>query len=199
MAINGKTASFSRNDEKAGLPGHGPVLVGVKLTADDGTYPVGLLLTRDGADVGKPLQEVSGEVLGAGDDATAQFAGTLAAALPLQPGSVVVSDGVETFADDGCGRLVGDAGGNGTVNYATGTVDVTFAANVGNGTDVIVDYITRIDAVLDQEVDTSAETSGNAVVHGTVAKQALKVGAVAKATPSAALLKGLRGAGIFPM
>ncbi len=199
MTINGKTASFGCNEEKAGLPGHGPVLVGVSLTSNDGIYPVGLLLTRNAADVAKPLQEVSAENLGAGDGAATQFTGTLAAALPVEPGTLSITDGVETFADDGSGRLTGDAGGSGTINYATGAFDVTFNAAPVNAAPVTGDYITAIDGVLDEEVDTSASDSGNAVVHGTVAKQTLKVGATAKAAPSAALLKALRNDGIYPL
>ncbi len=199
MTINGKTASINRSEEKAGLPGHGPVLLGVSLPANDGVYPVGLLLTRDASDVAKALQEVSGEVLGAGDGTATQFSGTLAAALPIEPGTLSITDGTETFTDDGSGRLVGDAGGSGTINYTTGAYSVTFNAAVGNGTNVTGDYITAIDGVLDEEVDTAVSGSGNAVVHGTVGRQALKVGATAKAAPSAALLKALRNNGIYPL
>lgn len=197
--INGTVASTTRQDERAGLPAHGPVLVGIVLTADDGVYPVGLLLTRNSADVCKPLQEIDDEVFDTGDAAATQFTGALAAALPVEPGSLVITDGVETFYDDGCGRLVGDAGGSGTIDYTNGNIDVTFNAAVGNGTDILADYVTRVDGVLDQEVDTSASAAGLSVDHGSVAKDALKVGAVAKAAPSAALLKKLRANGIYPL
>lgn len=199
MTIEGKTTTFSRNEEKAGLPGHGPVLSGTLLTASDGVYPVGLLLTRNSADVGRPLQEVAAEVLGTGDAAETNFTGTLAAALPLHPGSLLITDGVESFADDGSGRLTGDAGGSGTINYSTGDFNVTFNAAVGNEIDVTGDYITAPDAVLDQTTDTAYEGSANAVIHGTVQKETLKVGSTAKAEPSSALLKALRSKGIYPI
>ena len=199
MTIQGKTFSFSRSEEKAGLPGHGPVLLGIPLTANDGIYPVGLLLTRNSADVGRPLQEISAEVLGTGNGAATNFTGTLAAALPVQPGSIAITDGVETFVDDGSGRLKGSAGGSGTIDYRTGDFDVTFNAAVANATDVTGAYITALDAVLDGEFDTSAEGSGLAVIHGTVAKEVLKVGATAKAEPSTALLKAMRNNGIYPI
>lgn len=197
--INGITHSNSFSEERAALSGVWPVLLGILFTADQGIYPVGLVLTRDANDVGQPLQEVAAEVLGAGDGATKDFTGALAAALPVEPGSVVVTDGVETFADDGSGRLAGDAGGTGTINYKTGAYSVSFGANVGNGTNVTADYITKVDAVLDREIDTAEEGSGIAVVMGPVARQALKVGAVAKAAPSAALLKALRNNRLYAL
>lgn len=46
--MNGKTAVFTRDEQRAQLPGgHAPVVVGGKLKANDGIYPVGLLLKRD--------------------------------------------------------------------------------------------------------------------------------------------------------
>lgn len=52
--------------------------------------------------------------------------------------------------------------------------------------------------VLDQTVDTAVEASGNYVRHGSVVADVLKVGAVAKAAPTAAALMKLQAAGIFP-
>lgn len=197
MAINGKAATFARNEEKAGLPGHSPQRIGVKLTANDGVYPVGLLLTEQLDGVGVPLQEVSAEVLATGDGGTAAYTGTLAAAIPVEPGSLVVTDGVESFRDDGCGRLVGDAGGSGTIDYQTGAYSVTFDTNVGNGTDVTADYLTAVDFVLDATVDTASEGSGLVVDHGTVSRHTLKVGATAQSEPAAATMKILRKHGIW--
>jgi hypothetical protein len=199
MAINGRVSTFNRSEEKAGLPGHGPVLIGMRFAADNGIYPVGLLLTLGLDDVAVPAQEVLAEVQGAGTGATTDFNGALDLALPVEPGSLVMTDGVEAFRDDGCGRLVGDAGGAGTIDYQTGNYSVSFNANVGDGVDVTADYITALDAVLDQQVDTAAEGSGMAVVHGTVARNVLKVGAVGQAAPTAKLLRALRGNGIWSL
>lgn len=197
--MKGKTGSFTRDDARCGLPAHGPMLVGILLTADDGVYPLGLLLTRNAADVGIPLQEIVAEVIGTGDGAVEIFAASLAAALPVEPGTVVITDGVEAFADDGSGRLVGDAGGTGTINYKTGAVSVDFNAAVVNAVDVTADYITAVDGVLDQQVDTSASEAGLSIDHGSCQKESLKVGAVTQAAPSAALLKLLRRKGIYPL
>lgn len=52
--------------------------------------------------------------------------------------------------------------------------------------------------VLDEDIDTATQGSGNYVRHGSVVNDMLKVGAVAKAAPTAAALIKLQAAGIFP-
>ena len=48
MPINGKTFSYTRDELKAQAnSGHAPVVVAGKLKANDGVYPVGLILKRD--------------------------------------------------------------------------------------------------------------------------------------------------------
>jgi hypothetical protein len=59
---------------------------------------------------------------------------------PLVRGSVVVTDGVETFTDDGDGDLTGDMGGDGSVNYVTGEISVEFEDPPAMGADIEVDY-----------------------------------------------------------
>jgi uncharacterized protein YoxC len=61
---------------------------------------------------------------------------------PLEPGSAVfaVTDGVETFTDDGDGTLTGDMGGSGTVNYVTGEVEVEFDTAPTGYTAITADY-----------------------------------------------------------
>lgn len=65
------------------------------------------------------------KTLGAGDGTTLVFSQT-AQNYPIIAGSVVVSDGVETFTDDGMGILTGTNGGTGTVDYTNATISVTF-------------------------------------------------------------------------
>lgn len=197
MSINAQVFSYSYDDQRAQCQGHDPVIQSGQIPADSGSWPVGLLMTRKSDNSLIECKEIAAEVLGAGDGATKAFSGTLANA-PLQPGSVVVTDGVEIFTDDGCGNLTGDAGGTGTVNYLTGAVSVSFNANVGDTVDVEVDYRMRIDGVLDEAVDTTKATAGNYVAHGTVRADALKVGVSAQAAPSEAMLFDLHNKGIFP-
>jgi len=70
---------------------------------------------------------VQDEVLGSSGGAQAR-SGTLAY-FPVTAGSLVITDGVETFTDDGSGAMVSDASGgvDGTINYTTGAWAVTFA------------------------------------------------------------------------
>lgn len=198
MTINGKIGSVTYDDERARGHGHDPVILSGKIKAAQGELPVGLILTRDPVNGFIPYSEVSEEVLGTGDGSTKAFSGTLAEA-PAEPGSVSVTDGVETFSDDGFGVLTGDAGGSGTVNYKTGAISVSFNANVGNETDIEMSYVTSIDGVLDETVDTAKTASATYIPHGSVRRDALKVGASEPADPDAALLARLVGRGIYPM
>jgi len=68
------------------------------------------------------------QVIGVGTGAIATWAGVLPA--PILPGSVSITDLVGTGVDDGNGGITANAGVvGGTVNYATGAVSITFAAN----------------------------------------------------------------------
>ena len=88
---------------------------------------------------------VAGEAYGTGDGATVTFQSTLAwtpvRALDANFGfEVNVTDGVETFVDNGSGTLTGDGGGTGTVNYTTGEVSVTFNAAPANAAAITATY-----------------------------------------------------------
>jgi len=189
MTINGLVGSVSYNDEKA-QNGDPVVLITGALKAAQGILPVGLILTEKSGE-GIPYVETADEVLGTGDGATKAFSGTLTN-FPVHPGSVVVGDGTEAFRDDGYGRLVGDAAGTGTIDYETGDIAVSFNANVTNAVDVEVDYVTSIDLVLDEQVDTSKAASGNCIHFGLVRQDVLKIGISAQAAPDATCLKRMR-------
>lgn len=77
--------------------------------------------------------QVTGESYGAGDGSTQTFAHSLTAiSAPKTAMYVSVTDGTETFQDDRNGLMIGNLGGTGTVNYATGAVSVTFATAPAN-------------------------------------------------------------------
>lgn len=72
---------------------------------------------------------VTAEVLGSGTGAQTAYSGTLGfkSGQPKRTCMyVTITDGTETFNDDGSGVLVGNLGGTGTINYATGAYSVTF-------------------------------------------------------------------------
>ncbi len=62
---------------------------------------------------------------------------------PIALGSLEVTDGTETFSDNGDGTLTGSAGGSGTVNYNTGSVSVTFNAAPADGDRITSEYKSR--------------------------------------------------------
>lgn len=76
-----------------------------------------------------------------GDGSTTAFSNTFTTNVPILEGSVVVDDTVEVFSDDGLGILTGDAGGSGTVNYATGAISVTFNTAPTDGQVIQVSFI----------------------------------------------------------
>jgi len=196
--MKAKVGSFSYNDERARGGGHDPVIVSRLLATGLGALPVGLILSRDAAGKAVPYEAVTAEAIGAGDGTDKTFSATLAKH-PVQPGSVAVSDGVEDFADDGLGRLTGDAGGSGSVNYTTGAVSVEFHAAPANAAPVGAAYDRLFAGVLDEAVDTAVSGSGLVIVHGSVRKDVLKVGVSAPAAPSAALLGRMEDHGVWPV
>ncbi len=62
------------------------------------------------------------------------FTGNIVAILSLEstaeiePASLVISDGTNTYTDNGSGTLLGAPGGSGTINYATGDFTITGGA-----------------------------------------------------------------------
>lgn len=101
----------------------------------------GLYLSFIDKDQLSDFTAITGEAYGTGDGTEVTFAHTLdAAGAPKTVMYITVTDGTETFKDDRNGNLIGDAGGTGTVNYATGAVSVTFAAAVTNSQAITVGY-----------------------------------------------------------
>jgi hypothetical protein len=83
-------------------------------------------------------EAVSGETLG-----STFLGGSVSGTLNFhsaRPGTIWASDGTETFTDNGVGGLTGSAGGTGTIDYATGAIDITPNADPGDGTALTVNY-----------------------------------------------------------
>lgn len=101
----------------------------------------GVLQKRLGYDeFGRLSHFVNDESIGTGDaGGTKTFTDTLAH-YPVRTGSITVTDGVETFTDNGDGTLTGDAGGTGTYTASTGDISVTFNTAPGIGVGVSCDY-----------------------------------------------------------
>jgi len=78
---------------------------------------------------GNPGVAVSGEALSTNSGGAST--GTIDN-LPVVPGTVVITDGTNTYADNGQGVLTGAPAGTGTVNYSTGAVTITGGAATGN-------------------------------------------------------------------
>ncbi len=77
-------------------------------------------------------------------EAVAAFPHTLTARTGAETVAYIyLTDGVETFKDDRNGNLVGSAGGVGTVNYATGIIDITSWGAGAAGGAITVDYYTE--------------------------------------------------------
>lgn len=84
-------------------------------------------------------QDVVGEIIATGTGA-AGYVGNFQFK-PIAPFSVQVSDGVETFRDNGGGILNGSLGGTGTINYTTGAFALTFTIAVVLGTPILANYM----------------------------------------------------------
>jgi hypothetical protein len=62
------------------------------------------------------------------------------AKIKIVPGSVIITDGLETFIDNGLGTLNGSLGGIGAISYTTGQTNVTFANAVAVGANITTNY-----------------------------------------------------------
>jgi hypothetical protein len=102
---------------------------------------------------------VYGESIGAAGSTAYSGAVTY---FPVVAGTMVITDGVETFTDNGSGVLVSDAssGTNGTIVYATGAYSVTFAASTTTAptVDYQYDYEKATNGVPEVNVNLTSET-----------------------------------------
>lgn len=191
-----KISTLSVQVKTVRAPGHDQMLFTMKLAASQGTLRAGAVMSKNSSGLGVPYEDLA-QVLATGNGTLKTFTGTVTGA-PLEPGSVAVADGVETFADDGVGRLTGDADGTGTVNYKTGAISVTFNTAVVDETEIDLTASRKIAGVLDLDVDTTKAIDGPLVVHGTVKEVMLTKNATPEACV-AADFERLRDRGIYPV
>ena len=94
-------------------------------------------------------EDIKGEVIGAGDDATLTFSGTVVY-MPVRKREVEVYATVggeqKKLIDDGQGNLIG-VGGSGVINYESGAFSATFLVAPEAGSDVTVNYATNFEAL----------------------------------------------------
>lgn len=92
-------------------------------------------------------EEISGEVLGTGDGAVTTFTDLVCTFSPVRPNTVSITDGVETFTDNGNGTLTGSLGGTGTIVYSSGAITtITFNTAPTDGTNMEADYEYNMEA-----------------------------------------------------
>ena len=82
--------------------------------------------------------DYTGESLGTADGTIVNFTKTLTN-IPVEMKSVTITAGTVTLTDDGFGAITG-TGGYGTIDYATGAVDVTFDTAPATGDDPTCAY-----------------------------------------------------------
>lgn len=75
-----------------------------------------------------------------GDGITASFSQTSQSYGILQ-NSVIITDNVETFTDNGLGTLIGSLGGTGTVDYTNGDISVTFFTAPADGAVIWLNFV----------------------------------------------------------
>lgn len=80
---------------------------------------------------GTYASETTIQVIGTGDGTETQFDDDLTPT-PVRPGTVVVTAGAVTGRDNGSGAITGTGITAGTIDYATGAIDIEFAAAPAN-------------------------------------------------------------------
>lgn len=159
---------------------HAPVVGTMEALADQGEIADGGIVAKDGDGLVIPHEHVAAvDMTGTINGTNKAFSATLAPH-PVLPGSVQVDNNntsAQVLVDDGHGRLVGN--GEGTVNYKTGGVSVTFTDAPASGKTVKVLHRTRPIGVLVNGIDTAEEDVAQVLVHGAVNRDQLLVGETA--------------------
>jgi hypothetical protein len=149
--------------------------------------------------------DYTGEAIGSGDGSKKTFYGTFAHPSVVAGSVSITAQGTtETLTDNGQGDLVGDEGGSGSINYATGAFVVTFNSAPSSGTDnVYADYTGDVDgtevprAILARDTNADSEDAKTvAYVHGEFSQDAVDWNEAGD-TQIAAAMRSLAELGIF--
>ena len=190
LEVNANIGNVSLKEAPV-LAGQGPHMIRTeKLLAGQDDLDPGLVVSLDAADETVPYDEAQTKAAGVGDGSEDEFSAVLG---PVEPGSVSVADGTETFSDDGFGTLTGDAEGSGKVNYQTGAVSVAFKAAPSAEASVDVSYKPIPRGVLIRKAVADAGVC-EVCIEGKVIRSALKIGSAA---PTAAQILMLDRLGIW--
>lgn len=193
MADHNATIGSATIKEKVVAAGRGPhVCRNYPLKAGQADLEAGLVVSLDQAGQVVPYDAAVTAAVGVGDAAETAFSATLG---KLVPGSVSVTDGVETFADNGCGTLTGSAAGTGSVNYDTGLVSVSFHAAPADEAAIAASFKPAIKGVLNSKAPADA-ASAEVVVFGQINRTEILVGSSA---PSGAVLAALDALNLWPI
>ena len=170
MSYEGNIGSLGMK-EVVVLVGPGPHIVLNEKMAGQAELPAGALMALDADDSAVPFDVAQDKEVGTGDGTEKSVSGNLG---KVVPDSVSITDGTETFTDDGFGGLVGDATGTGKINYETGDFEVTFNAAPANAQAITATYKPALRGVLTAKADAEANEA-SICVHGKVNRAALTV------------------------
>lgn len=155
--------------------------------------PAGALMSRNpNGELLKFEETVTGTIVGTGDEAVTAFNGVLGS---MMPGSLSITDGTETFTDNGGGVLVSTGAGKGSVDYTTGAWAVSFAAAPAAETYITADHDPSPCGVL-KHVAEVGDTDAAVVVFGEVVTGQISVNGVAPTSNQLALLEAIN---IYPV
>ena len=117
------------------------------------------IITTPNADYAS--EQVVGEQVATGSAVTGvgPYTGSFAW-IPVRPGTISITDGLETFTDDGAGVLTGNLTGTGTIDYSTGAFSITFNGAPGAGVAILATYSMDLEGnPLVPEMDISLQQS----------------------------------------
>ncbi len=150
---------------------HPPVVWDFPVATGQGELAPGTVVALNAAGAVVPYDKISVN-LGTGDAATTSFTGSFGE--PLEPGTVIITDGTQILRDDGFGNLYGD--GSGQVNYQTGDVNANFSSAPASGASITGNAGRKLLGILTMRVDTDNEDIAPVLVHGCALRKFVKVG-----------------------